>query len=291
MRAFLLGLGALLVLGAPADAKPVRVATLLPYVEDSLVRLGDGVEVVATVRRHPTQAPPAPRLDLGSPHGPSFERLAEAHPDVIVGDAVIHGPLKDKLAGIAKNVVLVRGDSVESTLAGLLDVGRQVGAGDRMTALVEATRKDLAALAVTSATPTLVVFGVPGSFLVVSSASWIGDLVGRLGLDNVAARATGVERHPGYVQLGDETLATLRPELVLLVAHGDPVAVREALLQRLGPGGPLAAVGAAATRGVHVLPPPLFTANPGLDLPRAAQALRDLAVGTKHAKNIVGNDP
>ena len=286
MRMLFFGVAALLALGNPASAaETVRVATLLPYVEDALVRLGDGVEVVATVRRRPTEAPPAPRLDLGSPHGPSFERLAEARPDVIIGDVVIHGPLKDKLAAIAKDVVLVRGDSVETTLDGLLEVGRHVGANARMTALVQATRKELGSLAVASATPTLVVFGVPGSFLVVSAASWIGDLVGQLGLENVAARATGVERHPGYVQLGDETLATLRPELVLLVAHGDPVAVREALLQRLAPGGPLAAVGAAATRGVHVLPPPLFAANPGLDLPRAAQALRELAVGTKHARN------
>ena len=290
MRTFVLGIAALLTIAAPAAAKPVRVATLLPYVEDALVRAGDGVEVVATVRRHPTEAPPAPRLDLGSPHGPNFERLAEARPDVVVGDAVIHGPLKDKLAAIAKDVVLVRGDSVESTLDGLLEVGKHVGAADRMEALVKAARDEIRGLAVSAATPTLVVFGVPGSFLVVSSASWIGDLVGRLGLENVAARATGVERHPGYVQLGDETLATLRPELVLLVAHGDPVAMREALLQRLGPGGPLAAVGAAATRGVHVLPPPLFTANPGLDLPRAAQALRDLATSTKQAKNTVGTD-
>ena len=284
MRTILLGLCALAALAAPASAtKTVRVATLLPYVEDALVRLGDGVEVVATVRRSPTEAPKAPRLDLGSPHGPSFERLAEARPDVIVGDAIIHGPLKDKLAAITPNVVLVRSDSVDATLDGLVEVGRAVGAAHRMTTLVGDTRKQLGALTV-QATPTLVVFGVPGSFLVVSPASWIGDLVGKVGLQNVAAKATGVEKHPGYVQLADETLATLRPELVLLVAHGDPVAVREALLQRLAPGGALAAVGTAATRGVHVLPPPLFAANPGLDLPRAAQALREVASGAQ-AKN------
>jgi iron complex transport system substrate-binding protein len=288
MRGRLLALAALVVVAMPAHATPVRVATLLPYVEDALVRVGDAVEVVATVRRRPTDPPPAPRLDLGSPHGPSFERLAEARPDVVVGDAVIHGPLADRLASVAKDVVLVRGDSIEATLDGLVEVGRRVGAAERMTALVQATRRALDDLGGASATPTLVVFGVPGSFLVVSPASWIGDLVGRLGLENVAARATGVERHPGYVQLGDETLATLRPELVLLVAHGDPVAVREALVQRLAPGGPLAAVGAAATRGVHVLPLPLFTANPGLDLPQAAQALRALADGTRQARSERG---
>src|SRR5262245_545283 len=120
MRAILLGLCALAALAAPASAKTVRVATLLPYVDDALVRLGDGVEVVATVRRSPTQPPPAPCLDLGSPHGPSFERLAEARPDVIVGDAIIHGPLKDKLTAITPTVILVRSDSVDATLDGLV---------------------------------------------------------------------------------------------------------------------------------------------------------------------------
>jgi hypothetical protein len=41
--------------------------------------------------------------------------------------------------------------------------------------------------------------------------------------------------------------------------------------------GPWGTLGRSASRGVHVLSPELFVANPGLDLPRAAEALAALA--------------
>ena len=44
-----------------------------------------------------------------------------------------------------------------------------------------------------------------------------------------------------------------------------------------GAGGPWSGVRAKASRGVHILDPSLFAANPGLDLVRAAEQLVALA--------------
>src|SRR5262245_30969830 len=108
----------LALLTVPAiAAEPVRVATLLPYVEDALVRTG-GVEIVATVRRDMSTAPASPIIDLGSPHAPSFEKLAEARPQVIVGDRQLHGALRDKLARSGADVVLVGSDTVDTPFDG-----------------------------------------------------------------------------------------------------------------------------------------------------------------------------
>ncbi len=260
-----------------AGAEPVRVATLLPYVEDALDRAGGGAEVVATVRRNLKDPPAAPRLDLGSPHAPSFETLAHARPQIVVGDRQMHGALRDRLAAGGAEVVLVASDSVDGTLDGLLDVGRRCGVEAAMTTQVAEARRALGALALDRRTPALVVFGTPGSFLVVSDRTWLGDLVRRLNFDNVAAAAAGPERHPGFVQVSDEVLAGLRPELVLMVAHGDPEAIRAAFVKRLDGGGPWAGMRDAAVRGVHVLPPALFSQNPGLAVPQAARHLHDLA--------------
>jgi iron complex transport system substrate-binding protein len=260
----------------PAAAAPVRVAVLLPYVEDGLDGLDAKVEVVAVVRRDLRRAPEPPRVDLGNPHAPSFEKLAEARPDVIVGERALHGPMRERLERSGE-VLLVESDGVEKTFAGLLAIGRRVGAADAMTARVTDARKRLDGLVLVRRTPALVVFGAPGSFLVVSPRTWLGDLVARLGFENVAAAASGQERHPGFVQVSDEVLATLRPELVLLVAHGDPEAIRAAFTKRLEDDGAWAGMRAAATRGVHVLPGPLFQTNPGLAVPEAARVLHDLA--------------
>src|SRR5262249_40075464 len=111
--------------------------------------------------------------------------------------------------------------------------------------------------------------------------TWLGDLVARLDFDNVGATASGDERHPGFVQVSDEVLAGLRPEVVLMVAHGEPDAIRAAFTKRLDEGGPWAGMRAAAVRVVHVLPPELFSQNPGLAMPEAARVLHD--IGTARA--------
>jgi len=262
---------------AAADASPARVAVLLPFVGDALAETPGPFTLVATVRRSLHEPAGAGVVDLGNPHSPSFERLAEARPTLVVGDRAIHGPLASRLAVGGARVVLLDTNSIDATFAGLDEVGRLAGVGDAMAAKTRATRASLGELALARPVPVLVVFGAPGSFLVVTQRTWIGDLLATLGFSNVGDVEGGNERFPGLVALGDERIAALRPELVLLVAHGDPKALGEALAQRLAAGGPWGSLGAAATRGVHALDPRLFSANPGLALPAAAGELVGLA--------------
>ena len=115
---FSLALLALAAVPLPAGAAPVRVAVLLPYVEDALAGLDPKkVEVVATVRRDLHAAPAAPRVDLGNPHAPSFEKLAEARPDLIVGDRALQGPLGERLGRVGE-VLLVDSSGIDATFDG-----------------------------------------------------------------------------------------------------------------------------------------------------------------------------
>src|SRR4029077_13498558 len=90
--------------------------------------------------------PPPPIIDLGSPHAPSFEKLSEARPQVIVGDRQLHGALRDKLARGGAEVVLVGSDTVDATFDGLLEVGRRCRVEAPMAAQVETARRALAGL-------------------------------------------------------------------------------------------------------------------------------------------------
>lgn len=266
-----------LLAGTALAAEPVRVATLLPYVATALGKAGGDVTVVASVRTDMRTPPPAPTVDLGSPHSPSFEALAEAKPQIVVGDKLMHGPIKDKLERSGAEVVLIGSDSVASTFDGLLEVGRKCNVADAMAKQVEEAKGQLAAQALNKPMPVLILFGTPGNFLVVSPRTWLGDLATNLEFQNVAASVSGQERHPGFVQVSDEVLAGLRPELVLMVAHGDPEAIRTSFTQRLESGGAWEPMRKTATRGVHVLPANLFSTNPGLALPDAAKQLHELA--------------
>jgi len=273
------GTVALLILALAMDVRAAevpRVAALVPYVTDALLRLDGQVAVVATVRTTLHEPPRPPCLDLGQAHAPNIETLVESRPTVIVGDAILHAARRDDLARTGAEVLLVRSDTVARTFDDLVRVGRTVGAGERMAALVAEARREVETMATSAARSVLVLFGTPGAFFVVTDRTWVGDLLALLGYQNLGARLLGDERVPGFVLVSDEALVTLRPEIVLLISHGNATAIQAAFAQRLAPGGPLSALGAAARGGVHVLPAHLFSSNPGLALPAAARHLRQL---------------
>jgi iron complex transport system substrate-binding protein len=275
--------GAPRVVAAQPDAPAVRVATLLPFVEDALRLAPERAAVVATVRRRLHEPPAEGAADLGSPHAPSLEQIVAARPDLVVGDRTIHRALADDLGRGGAEVVLLDTGSIDATLGGLRDLARRLGAESSIGEAIDTTRRGISAHALATPIPTLVLFGTPGSFFVVTDRTWLGDLIEALRFENLAPEATGDERFPGLVGLNDEVLSTLRPELVLMVAHGDPKALEEQLRQRVAAGGPWAGVRRSATRGVHVLDPETFAANPGLGLDRAAAMLADLVAPPESA--------
>jgi iron complex transport system substrate-binding protein len=272
-----------------AEAEPVRVATLLPYVDDALARMpASRVHVVATVRRSMHEAPRAGVVDLGTPHAPSLESLAVARPNVVVGDVSMHARLAENVAPLGAELLLLDSSSVATTFEGLQKLAAQAGVAAEMQREIDASRAALAQLALDAPVPTLALFGTAARWLVVTERSWLGDLLGALRFDSVSKDAGGAERIPGYAEISDEQIATTRPALVLVVTHGDPRAIRTTLDAKIGAQGAWSGIAQSAVDGVHVLDPGLFTVNPGLALPDAARALVALANGESATAPAVG---
>jgi iron complex transport system substrate-binding protein len=261
---------------APACAEPLRIATLLPCVADAVAQLPpDKALLVATVRKHLHEPAPAGVVDLGTPHAASLERLAEARADLVVAERRLHGTQGDRLAAGRAELLLIDTSSIDTTFAGLVQVAERAGAAPEMEARVAAARAGLTASKLAAPVPTLALFATPGVFLAVTEQTWIGDLMARLGFASVAPSTPHGGALPGYVPLSDEVLATLRPELLLLLSHGDPARVQAEFARRIE-GGPWTGLRESAWRGVHVLDPALFQSNPGLGIVDAAHALTAL---------------
>ena len=100
MKAHLFVLAFCVFFATMAFAEPTRVATLLPFVDQALSLDPEHVEVVATVRSDLHVPVAEGTIDLGSPHSPSFERLAEARPQYLVGDQMIHSMIDRTIASL-----------------------------------------------------------------------------------------------------------------------------------------------------------------------------------------------
>lgn len=251
-----------------------RVATLIPYVADALHRVGLSELVVASVRSAPHIPLESSVIDLGNSHSPSIERLADARPTLVVGDRDLHAGLEQRLSLPGAQVHLVRSHTVDATFDGLIDVAARIGKRAAMEAEIVRARADLASFERRERTAVVALFGAPGTFLAITGHTWLGDLLARLGFANLAAEASGESMIPGYVQLSDEALATFDPDLVIVVAHGDPTAVRSAFRRLFEHRGLFR--GAERSGHVHLVGPPLFTANPGLAIVDVARWLNDL---------------
>jgi iron complex transport system substrate-binding protein len=256
-----------------AEKEPTPVATLCPFVTDALANSPGDVRIVASVRRSPNAPVPAGVSDLGNPHTPNFELLAASGAKIVVADRAMHAPLVGRLEAQGLDVVLVDTGSVDGTFASLLDVGRRVGAGEGYAHAVADARTSLDRVKPQRPERVLALLGMPTSFFVMTNRSWQGDLLTRIGFENVAADAVGEERIPGFVPLSDEILAGLAPERVLLVAHGDPAAVRAAFERRIEDRGLWRSTSTNALPRIEILPPDRFLSNPGIALPEVAQGL------------------
>lgn len=265
--------------GADPRVSPLRVATLLPWAGDAILVAGPQARLVAGVRRELHRPLPEGLLDLGNPHSPSLERLAEARPDLVVADASIHARLVAPIEKLGPRVLLLDSANVDATLASLARLSEALGGSAALDARIETVRTRLAELSGRSRASVVALFGAPGSFYVMTERAWLGDLARRLGFE-LALKPQGDERFPGLVAVSDEAMATAHPDLVLLVAHGDPARIRAELERRTTAGGAWAGL-ARARLGIHVLDPGLFSANPGLELVRAAETLVDFAEPAK----------
>ena len=102
-----------------------------------------------------------------------------------------------------------------------------------MEAQIAEARTALGELRLADPIPTLALFGDAGRVPGRDRRDWIGDLLGRLGLREPGARGAPGGAMPGFVPVSDEVLAGLRPELVLLLSHGDPARVQAEFTRRL----------------------------------------------------------
>ena len=262
----------LAVLNAPIAPAPVRVATLLPFVADALDRLPGEVEVVASVPAELGEALPPGRVDLGNSHSPSFELLAASRPDLVVGNRNIHSALASKLERFAPTVLMIEATSVDQTLAGLAIVGEAASVSTEMDELIASTRQQLASLRLEESVSILPLFGAPGTYMAITERTWLGDLIDQLGFDNLAAGLSGRETYPGYVEISEEVLASLDPDIVALVTHGSPSAVVASLEREAERGGAWARLAS----NIEILEPSLFARNPGLGMAEAGRTLVDL---------------
>jgi iron complex transport system substrate-binding protein len=201
---------------APADA-PERIVSLSATGTEMLFAIGAGDQVVA-VDDQSDFPEGVPTTDL-SGYEPNLEAIIEYEPDLVVAGGLPEDVVTGLEAVGAEVFDLPAAVTLEDTYAQIADLGIATGHEDEAAEVVAGMRSDIDELVATvperDAAPTYY-HELDDTLYSVTSSTFIGEIYGLAGLENVADAADPDGEFGGYPQLSPEFLVTADPDFIFL---------------------------------------------------------------------------
>ena len=230
--------------------RPTRIMSLSATATEMLYAIGAGPQVKA-VDKYSNYPKGTPMTSLDG-YSLSVEAVAKYRPDLII---VAYDP--PALASqLAKLRIPVLYDPAAPTLAVAYHqyLGLGLATGHLAGARAEVARLKAKVAAIVAAAPrvpqgTTYYYELDPTYYSVTSATFMGQLLGLLGLHSIAD-AGGVHVNGGYPQLTAEFILQANPSLILLADHGCCQATPASVAARPG----WSALSAVAGGHVYILP-------------------------------------
>ncbi|MED0947716.1 heme ABC transporter substrate-binding protein IsdE [Bacillus mobilis] len=159
--------------------------------------------------------------EVGNPMSPDMEKVKSLKPSEVLSVTTLEYELKPVFDGIGMKANFVDLTSLKNMQTSISNLGKQYGREKQAEAVVTKLDKKVAEIQKAvkgKKEPTvLILLGVPGSYLVATEHSYIGDLVKQLGGKNIV-QGEQVE----YLASNTEYLKKADPDIILRAAHGMP---------------------------------------------------------------------
>ncbi|AVP46558.1 heme ABC transporter substrate-binding protein IsdE [Bacillus thuringiensis] len=159
--------------------------------------------------------------EVGNPMSPDMEKVKSLKPSEVLSVTTLEYELKPVIDGVGMKANFLDLTSLKNMQSSISDLGKKYGREKQAEAVVTKLDKKVASIQKEvkgKKEPTvLILLGVPGSYLVATEHSYIGDLVKQLGGKNIV-QGEQVE----YLASNTEYLKKADPDIILRAAHGMP---------------------------------------------------------------------
>ncbi|HFR4184134.1 heme ABC transporter substrate-binding protein IsdE [Bacillus cereus] len=159
--------------------------------------------------------------EVGNPMSPDMEKVKSLKPSEVLSVTTLEYELKPAFDGVGMKANFVDLTSLKNMQNAISNLGKKYGREKQAEAVVTKLDKKVASIQKEvkgKKEPTvLILLGVPGSYLVATEHSYIGDLVKQLGGKNIV-QGEQVE----YLASNTEYLKKADPDIILRAAHGMP---------------------------------------------------------------------
>lgn len=159
--------------------------------------------------------------EVGNPMSPDMEKVKSLKPSEVLSVTTLEYELKPVFDGVGMKANFLDLTSLKNMQSSISDLGKKHGREKQAEAVVTKLDKKVTSIQKEvkgKKEPTvLILLGVPGSYLVATEHSYIGDLVKQLGGKNIV-QGEQVE----YLASNTEYLKKADPDIILRAAHGMP---------------------------------------------------------------------
>lgn len=159
--------------------------------------------------------------EVGNPMSPDMEKVKSLKPSEVLSVTTLEYELKPVFDGVGMKANFLDLTSLKNMQNSISDLGKKYGSEKQAEEVVTRLDKKVASIQKEvkgKKEPTvLILLGVPGSYLVATEHSYIGDLVKQLGGKNIV-QGERVE----YLASNTEYLKKADPDIILRAAHGMP---------------------------------------------------------------------
>lgn len=162
--------------------------------------------------------------EVGMAMDPDLEKIVSLNPDIVVIDQHFKEKVDVAATELGLNVFYFDTTSYDNFLGTIEDLGAAINKTEEAAAFISDVKEaetEILANAEGKEAPTVaVVFGSSSSFMLATDLSYIGDLVNRVGAENIT-NALEAEPSSGYIQFSLEQIIEQNPDYVLRFAHGN----------------------------------------------------------------------
>ena len=216
---------------------------------------------------------------VGTAMSPDLEILKSLNPDYVISPNSLQSDLQPKYASIGVSSLFLNLRSVEGMYASIEGLGEKFDREEQAQALVEEYQKFMEEYQSQNEgkeSPTvLVLMGLPGSYIVATESSYVGNLVKLAGGVNVYGDGDGQE----FLTANTEDMKTKEPDIILRAAHALPEDVVEMFQDEFETNDIWKHFEAVQEGRVYDLPYDLFGMSAKFNYPDALEELQPLLFG------------
>lgn len=216
---------------------------------------------------------------VGTAMSPDLEILKSLNPDYVLSPNSLQSDLQPKYASIGVSSLFLNLRSVEGMYASIEGLGEKFGREEQAQALVEEYEQFMEEYRSQNEgkeSPTvLVLMGLPGSYIVATESSYVGNLVKLAGGINVYGDGDGQE----FLTANTEDMKTKEPDIILRAAHALPDDVVEMFKDEFETNDIWKHFEAVQKGRVYDLPYELFGMSAKFNYPDALEVLQPLLYG------------